>query len=414
MTPRILYVTPHQPDRATGASEIRSRSIARALADLGRVECIVVRDPEDAASMAAQVPVPVPVRDSVSVSRHPNSTLSSKLRWLAEPRFEYPHGCGVSKRDLQRVRRTAREFDIVWFCKLRTANMFPCWSWNRSVVDIDDVPSAYEQSLLNASAATVDRLSSRLRAISWQRRERLLGDRFTVLAVCSELDRRYLQLLGIDKALHVIPNGVDAPATLPVRRLTAAAPRLGFIGIYDYEPNRLGIEWFVSDCWPRIKHAVPDTRLRLVGRGTEDTRWLGAGIDGLGWLGDPGDEMATWSATIVPIQVGAGTRGKIAYAFSTKCPVVSTSLGAHGYDVRDGEGLLIADSADSFADACVRLLRDRSFGDSIAERAWQRFVTTWTWAAIQPRIQAAAEECIRLSDRQQNLDESAVDIRVWR
>jgi hypothetical protein len=56
------------------------------------------------------------------------------------------------------------------------------------------------------------------------------------------------------------------------------------------------------------------------------------------------------------------------------------------------------------------LLRDRSFGDSIAERAWQRFVTTWTWAAIQPRIQAAAEECIRLSNRQQSLDESGCGV----
>jgi len=406
MTPRILYVTPHPPDTATGASEIRSRSIARALASFGHVECVVVSDPGDATSMAAEGPAPVHVCDSVHVSRRPNSTLGRKLRWLAEPRFEYPHGCGVSRPDMQRIVRTARSFDLIWFFKLRTANMFPCWSWERSVVDIDDVPSAYEHSLLKAAAGTVERLSSKLRAASWQRRERLLGERFTVLAVCSESDRRYLQLLGIDTPLHVIPNGFDAPATMPTRR-PAAPARLGFIGVCDYEPNRLGLEWFARECWPRIRHAVPEARLRLAGRGSEEALQPPTpGIEGLGWLRDVNEEMATWSGTIVPIQVGAGTRGKIAHAFSAKCPVVSTSLGAYGYDVHDGKELLLADSSERFADACVRLLRERSFGDDIAERAWQQFVAAWTWDAIQPRILAAAEDCLRLCNRQNILNES--------
>jgi hypothetical protein len=50
----------------------------------------------------------------------------------------------------------------------------------------------------------------------------------------------------------------------------------------------------------------------------------------------------TWSAMIVPIRVGGGTRVKIAQALSRKCPVVSTSLGAFGYNVIDRGEILIA------------------------------------------------------------------------
>jgi glycosyltransferase involved in cell wall biosynthesis len=125
----------------------------------------------------------------------------------------------------------------------------------------------------------------------------------------------------------------------------------------------------------------------------------GADIDGLGWVDDVAEEMASWSAMVVPIHLGAGTRGKIAHAFSVKCPVISTSLGAYGYDVTNGAELLLAESASDFADACIKVMLEPASAAEMAERAWQQFLTKWTWDAIQPRIWAAAEECLRVGHR---------------
>ena len=41
-------------------------------------------------------------------------------------------------------------------------------------------------------------------------------------------------------------------------------------------------------------------------------------------------------------------------AFAQRVPVVSTALGAEGLGAVDGVHLLVADSADSLADACAR------------------------------------------------------------
>jgi glycosyltransferase involved in cell wall biosynthesis len=197
--------------------------------------------------------------------------------------------------------------------------------------------------------------------------------------------------------MHVIPNGFDRPPTEPVRKL-AKPPRIGFIGILDYEPNLEGIRWFVGECWPRIKQEVPDACLRLVGRYSDSTPGLaGPGIDGLGFVADAAGEIATWSAMVVPIRVGAGTRGKIAHAFSLRCPVVSTSLGAYGYDALDGREMFLADSAEDFASACIRTIRRPAEAAGVAERAWTGFLKSWTWDAIRPRIRDAVEECLRLS-----------------
>jgi glycosyltransferase involved in cell wall biosynthesis len=123
------------------------------------------------------------------------------------------------------------------------------------------------------------------------------------------------------------------------------------------------------------------------------------GVDALGWIADPSTEIATWSLTVVPIHFGAGTRIKIADAFSRKCPVVSTRFGAFGYDVVDGRQLRLADTPESFVRACIELIRDRAAASGLAERAWSDFLEKWSWEAIAPRVQAAATDCLARAGR---------------
>ncbi len=83
---------------------------------------------------------------------------------------------------------------------------------------------------------------------------------------------------------------------------------------------------------------------------------------------DPAAEIATWSAMVIPIRLGAGTGVKIADGFSRKCPVVSTQLGAFGYDVQHGRELLLVRDDDpvAFASACVSLI-----GEPANPARWQ-------------------------------------------
>jgi hypothetical protein len=151
------------------------------------------------------------------------------------------------------VLRTAEEFDLLWHCKLRTPRCFlaaggPARGRHRRCAEHVRAGCAG----LDNDSSKSRRLANWVRYLSWRRRDRRLGEHFTVLGVCSEADRRYLRGIGIEAPVHVIPNGFDAPSTLPVQNV-ATRPRIGFFGIFDYWPNRSGIEWFVSRCWRRIK-----------------------------------------------------------------------------------------------------------------------------------------------------------------
>jgi glycosyltransferase involved in cell wall biosynthesis len=167
-------------------------------------------------------------------------------------------------------------------------------------------------------------------------------------------------------------------------------------------PNEEGLKWFIRDVWPRIKREFARAQLRIVGRGSEGYwKELGPDIIGLGWLEDPGDEIASWSAMIVPIKIGGGTRVKVADGFARRCPVVATTIGAFGYDVKNGEEILLADGTDDFAAACILLLGNRELGDMLSGRAHKRFLERWTWDSFESTIGAVVQECLARSKRAQ-------------
>lgn len=309
------------------------------------------------------------------------------MRRAFDTRYLDVHGLACSEEDRGRIEALVDNYDLIWILNSRTPNLIQRWSWPRSHLDIDDLPSTYLRSLAFTTRGVFRRLKIRLQQHLMHRRELLLNERFTSLSVCSRLDRAYLG----NERIHVIPNGFERPISPPSRSLKKELPRLGFIGLYSYLPNLEGMRWFLRECWPRIRHEVPGVRMRLIGRDTEGPlKPTEPDVDALGWVNDPADEIATWSAMVVPILFGGGTRIKIAEAFSRKCPAVSTSVGAFGYEVVHGRQLLLSDTAPGFAGSCISLLHNPVLGSQLAEVAWEEFLATWTWDSIGERVRTAA------------------------
>ena len=373
--------------------KLRTRQIAGALRTLGQLDFVVVKLADDDDHISAlDGAESFPVRKVVKLHPIISRSIGERLRCGFDSRFTGYYGLSVEQQDRMFLLEQLPQYDIVWLHQLRTANVFGQWSWERSVMDLDDVPSTFLGTARQNKRRLKRRLREALRIHIAKKRERLLGKRFNILSVCSDSDRKYL---GFENKTHVIPNGFDKPLVEPTRKV-AEPPRIGFIGIFEYAPNSEGIRWFAEKCWPRIKKQVPDARLRLVGKCSDGPlKPSGDDIDDLGWVEDTAAEIATWSTMIVPLQTGAGTRVKIAEGFSRKCPIVSTSLGAFGYEAKDGQELLLADTAEDFANACIRLIRQPAEAAAMAERAWQQYLEKWTWDAIRPRILAAAEDCLR-------------------
>jgi glycosyltransferase involved in cell wall biosynthesis len=390
--PRILCLTWHNVFGEDYGAVLRTRHIFQLLALLGEVRVVLAGGQHEESVRTNKTAGSLELVDVVEFQSTGKWSIAERFRNELDGTFLNTDKQQARAIDRERLQTLMAAHDLVWIHGLTLANRYGIWRWPNSVLDLDDIISSLYRTRLKQASGLLEKFRHWRQTVLWRRREQFLGKRFDALCVCSERDR---QELGGGKEIFVLPNGFAAPKKTPVRN-PVTPPRLGFIGTFTYGPNRDGVRWFVEKVWPLILGKMPDVRLRLVGAGSEKGCWQDTrNIDALGFLIDTESEMATWSASVVPLFVGGGTRIKIAESFSRLCPVVATSLGAYGYDVTDGNELWLADSAADFAAKCLRVLTDVAANQAMAGRAWEKFLQHWTWDAQAGRVAAVVESVLR-------------------
>lgn len=229
----------------------------------------------------------------------------------------------------------------------------------------------------------------------WDRTQRDCASRVDHVVVCSDLD---LDRSGCANAVR-IGNGASAPDPVITDRtaLRGEHPTMFFVGALDYEPNTEAVEWFVREVLPVVLRSVPTAQLRIVGRGAERVAWVRAepGVVLRGPVDVLADELGLADVSIVPIRVGAGTRLKVVEALANRLPLVTTTVGCEGIDVRDGVDALIRDDAAGFAAACVRLLTDGDERQRLADAGAVLFERRYDWAGIETSVAELAASTVR-------------------
>lgn len=197
---------------------------------------------------------------------------------------------------------------------------------------------------------------------------------------CREAERRHFPALPGS----VLPNLPTAPARTGTPSFDSPGrPALIFVGLLNYMPNTDAVDWFLSDIWPRIHAAVPTARFLVVGSGAPEllSAWAQhPGVETLGFVESLADAYAQATASVVPMRGGAGTNIKALEPFHYGRPVIVTRQVLEGYDAlfRDGQDMLAADDAGTFAEHCIALLNNPALASALARSGYQRLSTHLT------------------------------------
>lgn len=137
---------------------------------------------------------------------------------------------------------------------------------------------------------------------------------------------------------------------------------LVFIGGYAHPPNSDAMQWLAGEILPRLRVAMPDIQLHILGDMPDAKRHEFASIEGLTVHGRVQD-LAPWLdrclATVAPLRFGAGVKGKINMSMSHGVPVIATTIAVEGMQLDNGSNVLVADDAAGFVDAVLALQRDQ-------------------------------------------------------
>ncbi|NOX56289.1 MAG: glycosyltransferase [Planctomycetes bacterium] len=209
--------------------------------------------------------------------------------------------------------------------------------------------------------------------------ESLAGRDFDAVIAVSDQDRKIFEEVYCWRHVRVIDTAVDLdhfqPSDVPERPGLVV-----FVGSLDGLITQDSMAFFLREVWPLVRRQCPDAKFRMVGRNPPAKLQRLHGQDGIevaGSVPDVRPHLAKAALVVVPIIAGGGTRLKIFEAMAMGKPVVSTTIGAEGLPVHDGEHLVIADEAREFAETICNLLRTperrKELGQAALEYVRHRF-----------------------------------------
>ncbi|WP_295940094.1 glycosyltransferase [uncultured Alistipes sp.] len=190
-------------------------------------------------------------------------------------------------------------------------------------------------------------------------------NRYDLIVTLSGVDKEKLVKMGVAKPIFPSFAMVKPYDTqVGVSRFDKV---LTFVGPEDHIPNKDGLEWFLTECWPKLLERDGAWRLHVIGK------WVSppcADCQGVTFLGFVNDLRQALEGTvmIVPIRIGSGIRMKILEAANIGVPFVSTTIGAEGLPFEDGVDCFIADEPGEFVEKILRL-DDISLQDTFVKHA---------------------------------------------
>lgn len=197
--------------------------------------------------------------------------------------------------------------------------------------------------------------------------------------------------------LETIPGGAEAQYTdisqIPNNN------NMVFVGVMSNELNPEGAIWFIKNVFPRIKEEVPDAHFTVVGKDpVKDLLELRSeDITITGFVDDLRPYYDNAKMVVIPVLHGGGVKLKLLEAMGYRKIIVSTSVGARGTDFKDKESIYIADSAETFSEYCINILKNTNEYEYIARNAMEVFDAKYTWQGIGLMYESFLKKCVNKS-----------------
>jgi len=184
-----------------------------------------------------------------------------------------------------------------------------------------------------------------------------------------------------------ISNGVDLDYFDPAHTFEPPypldKPNFVFTGTMDYPPNVDAVVWFAQEILPLIRQTVATAQFHIVGASPTPKVEALTSIPGVfvtGRVPDVRAYVAHADACVAPMRIARGIQNKVLEAMAMGRPTVVTSDALEGIHAVPGTELLLANTAEDFARACLSAAG--LSGAALGTAARQRVVRDYAWPAL--------------------------------
>lgn len=213
------------------------------------------------------------------------------------------------------------------------------------------------------------------------RYETWMSRKFDRIVTMTRHDARYLKSYLQNSDIRAIPIGIDPQEFTPLAEEPAKPLEVIFVGNFRHTPNLEAAEFLIEHIAPRFR-GVPFT---IPGSYVPDDLRARASAN-VSFPGYVPDTRVLYrrpnTIVVAPLFSGTGQRVKLLEAFAMSCPVVTTTIGALGFPVRNGVEAFIADDVESFSKSLIQLVSSEDLRRRIGENARRMILEEFTWEKI--------------------------------
>jgi sugar transferase (PEP-CTERM/EpsH1 system associated) len=207
--------------------------------------------------------------------------------------------------------------------------------------------------------------------------ENRIFDYFNFHTIISEQDKELISHPTADK-IEIIENGISYDF-FDYSEKTPAEYDIVFVGNMNYAPNIECAEYLVNDILPLL---AEDTKVALCGASPHQRIIHLANnknVTVTGWVEDIKSAYSSGRIFVAPLFIGTGLQNKLLEAMALGLPCITTPLANNALKATPGEEIMIASTAEEFADSINKLLGDRQLYNQIALSAKSFVQKNFSW-----------------------------------
>ncbi len=216
-----------------------------------------------------------------------------------------------------------------------------------------------------------------------------------VTLLCTEQEAELLRSFAGAGRIDFVQNGAALP---PDPSACGAKPHLVFVGAMDYQANIDAVVWGAREIMPLVLATCPDARFLIVGRHpTQEVKALASlqGVEVHENAPDVGVYLDGAAAGFIPLRVAQGIQNKVLEAMAHRLPVITHPRVASALHARPGDDILIAETAQDYAEHIKVLFDSQSRAQEIGDAGRRLVERDFAWKASYDALESILQSVVK-------------------
>ncbi|MDX1271204.1 glycosyltransferase [Bizionia paragorgiae] len=146
-----------------------------------------------------------------------------------------------------------------------------------------------------------------------------------------------------------------------------------FIGNFRHTPNQDAILFLHDKIMPIIWKTLPDVKVDIIGSyATEDIKALHSEqFNVIGFVDDVKEYFYSSRLFIAPLRYGAGIKGKIGQSLEYSLPLITTDIGAEGFNFGVNHDAMVGNTPQDIAAKIIEVYTNKEVWDTLSDYSEQ-------------------------------------------